>query len=41
MKVREYGGWTSCTYPKWIDETSCNGFKWGREGVAGEMVGVV
>jgi hypothetical protein len=31
MKVRECGGWASCTCMKENKETSCNCFKWGRE----------
>jgi hypothetical protein len=36
IKVSVYGWWTSDTYVKWNKETSCNCFKWGREGVKGE-----
>jgi hypothetical protein len=36
IKVRVYGGWTSYTYMKRNKETSCNCFKWGREGFEGE-----
>jgi hypothetical protein len=35
IKVMGYGWWTSYTYMKQDEETSCNCFKWGGEGIDG------
>jgi hypothetical protein len=36
IKVKEYGCWTSYTYTKQNDETSCNCLKWSAERIKGE-----
>jgi hypothetical protein len=42
MKERDYGWWVSYTYTTYNNETSCNYFKWGREGFwGGGMEGVI
>jgi hypothetical protein len=35
VKVKVYVCWSSYIYMKENKETSCNCFKWGREGVEG------
>jgi hypothetical protein len=38
IKVREYGWWTSYTYMRKNNETSCNCFMWSVDGVEGERL---